>query len=136
MGQEANIATQLRMIDAVNRGDLDVLHEIFTDDVADHDAAVDQEPGPGGYVRFFRKFRESFPDLKVVIEHMTVGGDCIAIAVRVTGTHRGDYAGHAATGRGINVRGMQIARFDEQGRIKERWGSSDELSMLRQIGAS
>ncbi len=136
MGREANIATQLRMIEAVNRGDLDVLYEIFADDVVDHDAAAGQGSGPGGYVKFFRQFQEAFPDLNVSIEHLSATDDCVAIAVRVTGTQVGSHMGVSPTSRKINIRGMQIARFDENGKIKERWGSSDELGMLSQIQAS
>ena len=136
MGQEANIATQIRMIEAVNRGDLDVLYEIFADNVVDHDPAADQGNGPAGYITFFRQFRAAFPDLKVSIEHMIAADECVAIAVRVTGTHLGSHRGVAPTNRKINIRGMQIARFDENARIKERWGSSDELGMLQQIQSS
>lgn len=135
MSREANIATQLRMIEAVNDGNWSVFPEVFAEDVRDHDAATEQGDGPAGYVAFFTRFREAFPDLKVAIEHMTADEDCIAIAVRVTGTHLGSHGPFAASGRSIDVRGMQIARFDERARIKERWGSSDELTMLRQIGA-
>ena len=135
MSREANIAAQLRMIEAVNAGDLEVLHEIFAADVIDHDAADDQGKGPAGFVKFFRDFRSAFPDLKVNIEHMTAEGDCIAIAVRVHGTHLGPHMGVPPTGRTIDVRGLQIARFNDRAQIKERWGSSDELTMLRQIRA-
>ncbi len=38
------------------------------------------------------------------------------------------------TGKRVKVRGMQIARY-ENGKIAERWGSSDQLGMLEQIGA-
>ncbi len=59
------------------------------------------------------------------------GGD--AIAYTVTRTHKGDFQGIAPTGRTTEARGVQIARF-EDGRIAERWGSSDELGILRQLG--
>ncbi|MBA2550007.1 MAG: ester cyclase, partial [Nocardioidaceae bacterium] len=43
--------------------------------------------------------------------------------------------GIAPTGRKIEVRGVQIGRF-EDGKIVERWGSSDELGILQQLGAT
>ena len=136
MGREANIANQLRMVEAVNRGELQVLKEIFTSDVVDHDAAKDQSEGPAGYIVFFEKFRAAFPDLRVSIEQMVADEEFVALVVRVTGTHRGLHLGIKPTGRTINIRGMQLARFNGQGQIQERWGSSDELSMLRQIEGS
>jgi predicted ester cyclase len=42
--------------------------------------------------------------------------------------------GIPATGRPVEARGMQIARF-ENGQMVERWGSSNELGILQQIGA-
>jgi predicted ester cyclase len=38
------------------------------------------------------------------------------------------------TGRKIEARGLQIGRF-EDGKIVERWGSSDELGILKALGA-
>ena len=54
--------------------------------------------------------------------------------VDTAGTHEGDFQGVAPTGRRIEARGVQIARFAD-GEIVERWGSSDELGIMRQIGA-
>ena len=45
----------------------------------------------------------------------------------------GNFHGVAPTGKKIKARGMQIARF-EDGRIAERWGSSDELGIFKQLG--
>jgi len=41
--------------------------------------------------------------------------------------------GHALTGKTIRVRGVQIGRFTD-GKLVERWGSSDQLGMLTQVG--
>ncbi len=51
------------------------------------------------------------------------------------GTHDGDFNGVAPTGKKIEVRGLQIGRF-EDGVIVERLGSSDELGILKQLGAA
>lgn len=40
----------------------------------------------------------------------------------------------APTGRKITARGVQIGRF-ENGRLVERWGSSNQLAILQQLGA-
>ncbi len=41
--------------------------------------------------------------------------------------------GHDPTGGSITMRGMQISRFAD-GKLAERWGSSDQLGMLTQLG--
>jgi predicted ester cyclase len=59
--------------------------------------------------------------------------DQVAIAYTLSGTHEGEFQGIAPTHRRIEVRGVQIGRF-ENGMIVERWGASDELGILRQLG--
>ncbi|MBA2409204.1 MAG: ester cyclase [Gammaproteobacteria bacterium] len=135
MSQQDNIKTQQTMGDAINSGTLEVLREVMAPNVVDHDPAPDQGEGPDGFIQFFTTFRTAFPDLKVAVDHMVADEDNVAIAYTVTGTHRGDFNGVAATGERIKVRGMQIARF-ENGKIVERWGSSDELGILKQLGVS
>ena len=136
MSKEANIATQKRMGEAVNKGQLEELKQIFSPDVVDHDPAPDQGKGPEGFIKFFTQFRAAFPDLKIAVEHMVADEDNVAIAYTVTGTQDGPFQGIPATGRKIKARGMQIAKFDANARIVERWGSSDEAGILQQIGAA
>lgn len=57
----------------------------------------------------------------------------VCLAYTLTGTHQGEFQGIAPTGRRIEVRGVQIGRF-ENGKIVERWGSTDELGIMRQLG--
>ena len=82
----------------------------------------------------FGELRAAFPDLHVAVEHMVATDDELAFAYTVTGTQRGPLMGHPATGKTVSFRGMQISRFDSDGKLVERWGSSDELGMLRQLG--
>jgi steroid delta-isomerase-like uncharacterized protein len=135
MSKEANIATAEKMGKAINSGQLEEFHQIFAADVVDHDPAPDQGKGPEGFIGFFTQFRRAFPDLKIAVEHMVADEDNVAIAYTVTGTQEGPFQGIPATGKKIKARGMQIAKFDSDGLIKERWGSSDELGILQQIGA-
>ncbi len=134
MSKQSNTETQKKMGEAINSGRLEALREIFAADVVDHDPAPDQAKGPEGFIQFFTQFRSAFPDLAIAVEHMVADEDNISLAYTVTGTHQGNFLGIPATGKKIKARGMQIARF-ESGKIVERWGSSDELGILKQIGA-
>ena len=78
--------------------------------------------------------RAAFPDLNVTVDRLVQTETDIAIAYTFHGTHHGEFNGIAPTGRPINARGMQIARF-ESGKNVERWGSSDELGILLKLGA-
>ncbi|MEU9152058.1 ester cyclase [Streptomyces sp. NPDC048417] len=134
MAQQANIAAQTAFGEAVVSGNLDALDEIVASHSVDHDPAPGQGPGPEGYKGMFGELREAFPDLNVQVEHLMATDDELAFAYVITGTHLGPLLGRPATGRKVSYRGMQISRFDSDGKLVERWGSSDELGMLRQLG--
>jgi steroid delta-isomerase-like uncharacterized protein len=135
MSQEANVATAKAMGEAINSGKLEQFHNVFATDVVDHDPAPDQGKGPQGFIDFFTKFRSAFPDLKIAVEHLVADEDNVAIAYTATGTQEGPFMAIPATGKKIKVRGMQIAKFNSDAKITERWGSSDQLGILQQIGA-
>lgn len=135
MSKQDNILTQQQFGEAINSGNLERFKELMSPNVVDHDPAPDQGPGPEGFIHFFETFRAAFPDLKVDVKHMVADEENVSIAYTVTGTHKGDFMGVRATNKKIEARGVQIARF-ENGRIVKRWGSSDELGILKQIGAS
>ena len=116
-------------------GDLDTFDELLAANFVDHDPAPDQGPGVEGLKGFFRSLRTAFPDLKVTPVHAVPTEDHLAIAYTIEGTHTGPLMGISPSGKRVMVRGMQIARY-ENGKIAERWGSSDQLGILQQIGAT
>ena len=136
MSQEANIATTKKMGEAVNSGHLDVLKDVFTADVKDHDPAPDQGEGPEGFIGFFTQLRTAFPDLKIAVEEMVAADDKVAFAYTMTGTQQGPFQGIPATGKKVKARGLQLAKYNSEGKITERWGSSDQAGILEQIGAT
>ena len=133
MSQQANIEATKKMGEAVNKGNLDVLREVFAANVTDHDPAPDQGKGPDGFISLFTDMRTAFPDLKIAVENMVADEEQVAIAYTMTGTHKGNFLGIPPTDKKIKARGMQIAKFKDA-KIVERWGSSDELGILKQIG--
>ncbi len=133
MSKEANIQTQTKFGEAVNSGNLDALRELVAPSVVEHDPGTTQGPGAQGYIDLFSEMRSAFPDLKATPEHITADDDTVAMAYTITGTHQGDFQGIKPTGKAIKARGVQIARF-ENGKMVERWGSSDELGILKQLG--
>lgn len=135
MSREQNLTTQERLGEAINSGNLDAFTEIFAPNVVDHDPAPDQGPGPEGFQSFFSTVSAAFPDAQLELDTMVADEDNIAIAYRLRGTHQGDFMGVAPTGKSIEARGVQIARF-EDGMIVERWGSTNELGILQQLGVT
>jgi steroid delta-isomerase-like uncharacterized protein len=133
MSRESNIAAQERFGAAVNSGEFQVFNDVVAPGAVDHDPAPGQAPGPEGFRQFFTELRIAFPDLHINVEYMVADADNVAIAYTATGTHQGALMGFAPTGKHMQIRGVQIGKFAE-GKLIERWGSSDQLGMLQQLG--
>jgi steroid delta-isomerase-like uncharacterized protein len=133
MSKEINLATLSKFAVAVNTCKYDLFKEAVSDENVDHDPALGQVQGPEGYRMLFTGLRNAFPDLSVTVETLVADEESIAIAYTLTGTQSGPLMGFAATGKKVKVRGMQISKFKD-GKMVERWGSSDELGMLQQLG--
>lgn len=133
MSRDTNIAAQERFGEAINTGQFDLFDEVVAAHCVDHDPAPGQGPGPQGFRQFFGDFRTAFPDLTVEVAHLTANDDDVALAYTASGTHQGPFMGHQPTGKSMKVRGVQIGRF-EDGKLVERWGSTDEVGILSQLG--
>jgi len=122
-----------KFAEAVNTGKFELFDQVVAPNCVDHDPADGQVPGPAGYRMFFSGMRIAFPDMSVTPQTMVQEEDAIAFAYTLTGTHTGPLGKIPPTGKKVKIRGMQISKFKD-GRMVERWGSSDEKSLLRQIG--
>jgi steroid delta-isomerase-like uncharacterized protein len=130
--KKTNIATQEAFGAAINTGQFDAFDDLVAANCVDHDPAPGQVAGPDGYKALFADMRTAFPDLAVDVETLVADDDQVAFAYTLTGTHQGPFQGHEPTGRAVKVRGLQISKFAD-GKMVERWGSSDELGILKQI---
>ena len=130
--KKTNIASQQAFGEAVNTGELAALDQLVAADAVDHDPAPGQGIGPDGFKAIFTDMRTAFPDLHIEVETLVADDDQVAFAYTLTGTHNGPFQGHGATGKTIKVRGVQISKFAD-GKLVERWGSSDELGIMTQL---
>jgi len=133
MSKEDNIAAQKDLAENVNAGNIDAAVQSFAPDAVDHDPAPGQPAGREGFKAFFTELTTAFPDAKIEPAHVVADDENVAVAYTLTGTHEGQFQGIEPTGKTIEVRGLQIGRF-ANGQIVERWGSSDELGILQQLG--
>ncbi len=131
--RDANLKTQTAFGEAASSGDLTAFAGLVAPDSVDHDPAPGQVPGPQGYAAMFGELRAAFPDLHIEVDHLVQDDDNVAFAYTLTGTHTGEFQGHAPTGRSFSIRGLQISRF-VNGLLVERWGQSDQLGILTQLG--
>ena len=132
MSIEQNTAAQEHLVSHINAGEVDVAVETFAEDALDHNPAPGQASGREGFRQFWTELTTAFPDAKITPDTVITDTDHVVAAYTLTGTHQGPFQGVEPTGRAISVNGIQIGRFRE-GKIVERWGSTDELGILKQL---
>jgi steroid delta-isomerase-like uncharacterized protein len=80
-------------------------------------------------------WRAHFPDFGVRVDQLFSCRDTVVTRVLDRGTHAGDFKMVPATGRSIDVSGIDIFRFRD-GKVVEHWHEADHLEMFRQLGAN
>jgi predicted ester cyclase len=120
---ETNKAVVRRLItEVLNGGHLEVVDELYAPELA------------GAARRWITPFRASFPDVHMEIVELIAEGDKVVGRFTCSATQRGEWLGHAPTGRRFErVDEVTIFRLRE-GRIVHAWSLEDTLSRLRQLG--
>jgi predicted SnoaL-like aldol condensation-catalyzing enzyme len=118
VGTAENKAVQRRIIDEViNRKNLDLADELFSEEHELHPEAPGVGPGPEGMKRAFAGLHEEFPDVRVEIESIVAEEDMVAVRLTFSGTH-------APTGERATWPETVFARFSE-GKAVESWELTD-----------
>lgn len=120
--------------EAINRGRLELIDQIFAADYVDHVPGQPDNRGPDGQKQFIAAMRGGFPDIQFTVEDRLVEGDQLFVRWTARGTHEGDYLGVPATGRPIKISGMALHRF-ANGKFQESWDHFDAVGLLQQLGA-
>jgi predicted ester cyclase len=119
---ETGKALVRRLVDEVmNEGRLEVLDELYAPQLA---TAAREWIAP---------FRASFPDVRMEIVALIAEGDEVAARFWCSGTHLGEWRGHAPTGRRFRV-GEAYFFTVQDGRIVAAWGVEDTEKRMRQLG--
>jgi predicted ester cyclase len=118
VGTADNKVVQRRIIDEViNRKNLDLADELFSEGHELHPQAPGAGRGPDGMKRAFAGLREEFPDVRVEIASIVAEGDMVAVRLTFTGTH-------APTGKRPTWPETVFGRFSE-GKAVESWEVTD-----------
>lgn len=134
MSTEANKTILHRFFtELFNSGDLDVADEIVASDYVNHNPVPGETPGREGLKAFVTHIRTAFPDIHFTIEDHVVEGDKVATRWTATGTHQGEFAGIAATGKPVEVPAANMHRVSD-GQIREGWLVWDSLGLMQQLG--
>lgn len=117
----------------LNRGNLEVVDEIFAQNYVRHVVGLPEIAGREAEKQFAATVRTGFPDIHFTVKERIVEGDKVFVRWSARGTHQGEYMGIPATGKSMEVTGMVIHQM-VSGQIQESWDCFDSLSMLQQLG--
>ena len=131
---QQNKDTVTAFIGAVfSKGDLGAVDDYLGEDFVNHDPPLGVPAGREGMRTVAAMFRAAFPDWHSDLGFLVAEGDLVVELFTASGTQRGELFGVPASGLEVSLPGINIWRL-RQGRIVERWGRLDELSLLRQLG--
>jgi len=80
-------------------------------------------------------WRSAAPDLRMIVNDISVNGDMVNVMWTAIGTHTGQAPGLKPTGKRINMRGRSQFRV-VNGKIVEAWNEEYRPELFRQLGVS
>jgi len=130
--EEENKALVIRYRDALQKGDIEALKEVFSPDYVGHDsrgrsATLEKR------INNINQTRKMFSDIAYISEDLIAKGDKVIVRYIAKGTHIGDFLGMPGTGNEIKTTGIEIDRV-ENAKIVESWEASDDLGIFEQLG--
>ena len=129
---DENKAVLRNVYEALNAKNLDAIPELVTEDWAWHGPGQELH-GKKGIKELVETYVSAFPDLEFSVDEMLADGDKVTTRWSAQGTHKGELAGIAATGKTMQINGINVSRL-ENGKIAEEWESFDQLGMMKQLG--
>jgi steroid delta-isomerase-like uncharacterized protein len=124
-----------RVVEEPWKGNFDVIDELIADTYIGYDPSQ-PEPirGPEEFKANFQQYLDAFSDARITVDDQFAEGDRVATRWTGRGTHSGEIAGVAATGKEVTVSGLTFSRLQD-GKVIEEWTNWDTLGMLVQLGA-
>ena len=86
------------------------------------------------FEQFVGAFGAGFPDYTYEIQDQIAQGDVVVNRITWRGIHGGEFAGVPATGRPIELSGINMFKVKD-GRVVAQWAELDFFGLLQQIGA-
>lgn len=134
MDAQRNKERTLDAVAALNRGDIDGYLGIYAEGAVVHGLPDHVTADPAGHREVLTEIRRALPDVRAEVDAVVAEGDLLAARITYRGTHRDTLRGVPPTGRVLQWEAMTFRRFDDEGRVVERWIVGDDLSLLHQLG--
>jgi steroid delta-isomerase-like uncharacterized protein len=134
MSEQENLQIMREFFEAAKAHDVERI-AAFVDEgfVLESDAQPAPVIGRQKYRDLLVEWYSSFPDAHYEIKQMISSGDTVAIRLRLSGTHRGEFMGKPGSGRRFEY---HLCRFDQlrNAKVVHTWAYYDASYFLRQLG--
>lgn len=135
MGVEENRQAVLSHFERFNQHDWAVIEEVAAQGFVDHEEIPGFSNDAAGTRQRLEYMGQAFPDLHFEPLDVIADQRQVAIRLRMTGTHQGEFMGMEATGRRIDWEAVDVLAFNDAGQVTDHWGYGDILDLLQQLGA-
>jgi predicted ester cyclase len=133
MSPEENKTLSHRIVDAINKGNLAAIDDVFAPTYMDRTPFPGTTPDREGFKQGLTKFRMAFPDFQYTIEDEIAVGDRLVHRLTARGTQKGEFLGVPATGKQATWSEIHIGRVVND-KVVEHWSNQDQLGMMQQLG--
>jgi len=134
MDPQRNKQRMLEAVAALNEGDLEGYLALYAPGAVVHGLPDHATPDAAGHREVLTDTRRSLPDFRAEVDAVVAEDDLLAARITYTGTHLAPMRGVAPTGRALTWKAMTFRRYDDEGRVVERWIVGDDLGLLHQLG--
>lgn len=132
--EEQNKALVKRLIDELNRGNAEIVKELYAPDLKSYSPSGSTTPtSQNESFELTKAYFNAFPDLNQTIEELVASGEKVAVRFIARGTHKGDFQGIPATGNKMELSGIVILHIKD-GKIIEERQDTDSLGFMMQLG--
>jgi steroid delta-isomerase-like uncharacterized protein len=137
MVAQANKETVRRFLSTViEPHDPDAADEVLAADYTVHMVGMPEAvQGRDAWKALIANYFRAFPDLALAIEDEVAEDDRVAMRLVWSGTHRAEFLGVPASGRGVRVSSTVFFRVID-GRVETEWHQDDLLGLLQQLGGA
>ena len=115
-------------------GKVDVVDAVVGENCVDHDPLPGQGQGRDGQRYTCQMVVDGLSKRSTLQDEFLAVGDTVIENWIFQGAHTGDFLGVPATGKQLQVRGIEIWRLAD-GKIVERWGVVDAAGVMEQLAS-
>ncbi len=136
--EEDNLATYLEINRVLfNERDTTRVEDFYGAEIISHNddagGAGAQTVTPELMKQMWEESKKNDPTRVLEDELILCAGDFVVARTTMSGKNDGPVLGHAPTGKPYSITATDIYRF-EDGKVVERWGNADLVTLFRQLG--